>query len=66
MNVGSVLANRRADHTINQADDRRVVGAFQQIGRFAQFIGEIRQIEFFAEVGHRLAVILGTAFVGAL
>ncbi len=44
VDVRGVLLHRLGQHRIDQADDRRIVVALEQIGLLGQFLRQVRQI----------------------
>ena len=66
MNVRGVVFDRFGQDGIDETNDRRVVVAFQQVGRFLQFLRDLRQVHFVIEPAdhlHRIAIAL---FIGLL
>ncbi len=58
MDVGRAFLDRFGQQRVDQADDRRVVLAFEQVFRFRQFIGERLQIDALVEIAdHRARVV---------
>ena len=44
VDVGGVFLDRLGEHGVDQPDDRRVVLAFEQVGRLGQVLGEVREV----------------------
>ncbi len=44
MDIRGVLANRLREHRVDQADDGRIIIAFQQIRLLGQVLRQVRQI----------------------
>ena len=44
VDVGGVLLDRLGEHGVDQADDRRIVVAVEQVGLLGQFLRQMRQV----------------------
>ena len=64
VDVGGVLLDRLRQQRIDQADDRRVVVALEQVGRLGQLLGECGEVGVVLEPAHRLHRRAGAALVG--
>ena len=65
VDVGGVLADRLGQHGVDQADDRRVVIALEQVGLLGQVLGQVRQVGGVLEAPHRLHRV-GAGLIGLL
>ncbi len=66
MHVGCVVLDRFGQDGVDEADDRRIVVAFEQIGGFLQLLGDLQQVHLFVEAADHLHGHLAALFVGLL
>ena len=66
MHVGRVLLDRFREHGIDEANDRRVVVALEQVRRLLQLLGNLREVELFVEPVHHRGGIGAVLLVGLL
>ena len=66
MDIRSALLDRPGQQRIDQADDRRVVGAFQQILRLGQALRHLIEVHFITEILHHARRAVTVAFVAVL
>ena len=50
VDIRGPFANGLCQHAVDQADDRRVVFALEQVGRLGQILGQARQVEIVTQV----------------
>jgi hypothetical protein len=63
VNVGRVVLDRLREDGIDQLDDRRLVIALQQVGRFGQILREMREVGVVFHAADHLHGRVGAAFV---
>jgi hypothetical protein len=66
VDIRSVFLDRPGQQRVDQTDDRRVIGAFQQILRLGQALRHLFEIHFIAEILHHPRRAVAVAFVAVL
>ncbi len=58
MDVGCAFLDRFGEQRVDQANDRRVVLAFEQVFGFGQFVGDRLEVHALVEIGHHRARVV--------
>ena len=66
VNVRRALNDRLTEQRVDEPDDGRIVGAFEQVGRFVQFAGQCAQIERAVQIRHHFVGARSVLLVGGL